>query len=465
MKNDNKELLTGNLKKNLLKMSIPTMLGFLLQAVYDIVDILWVGRISSSAVAGVTIFSTVFWLVEILNEIIGTSSISLISQSYGSNDEKKTRVIVEQTLTFKALVAIIAAAIMLVILKPLLHLFTEDPEVIKAALDYGYIRIFFLPILFSSFTVNTALRCLGDAKTPMKIMLIASVLNVILDPIFMFETIPWTNLPGLNMGVFGAGLATVISTVVAFMVGFNLLISGKAKIKIYFKQLFNLNWEIDKKLLTIGLPSGAEVLFRQLSGMATIYFVSIYGTKALAAVGIGNKLFGFAFMPLVGFAMGSSAIIGQCLGANNVARAKETARYATLINVSLMTLISIIAFIFPEFIMKGFIKDPEVIKVGIPMVRIMTPALIGAGVAMGLGSVFSGSGHNTPFMLSSVIARWGVQVPLLALMVLVLKLPIAYIWTSFLVADAVEMTIVYIAYKKGTWENKRVGSFNLSEEK
>ena len=95
------ELLTGDLRKNLLKMSIPTMLGFFLQAVYDIVDMIWVGRISASAVAGVTIFSTVFWMVEVLNEIIGTSSISLISQNYGMG--RKTRKVVEQTLLLKHL--------------------------------------------------------------------------------------------------------------------------------------------------------------------------------------------------------------------------------------------------------------------------------------------------------------------------------------------------------------------------
>ncbi len=456
MENTSKELLEGDLRKNLLKMSIPTMLGFLLQAVYDIVDIIWIGRISSPAVAGVTVFSTIFWLVEVLNEIIGTSSISLISQSYGAGDEKRTRITIEQTITFKALVAIVAAVMMLFILKPLLRLFTQDDIVLKAALDYGYIRIFFLPIMFSSYTVNTALRCLGDAKTPMKIMIISSILNVVLDPIFMFKTIPGTSLPGFNMGVFGAALATVISTVIAFLIGFNLLMSGKGKIKLNFKDLFKLNWEIDKKLLTIGLPSGVEVLFRQLSGMATIYFVSTYGTNALAAIGIGNKLFGFAFMPLVGFGMGSSAIVGQCLGANDVKRAKETARYATLINVVCMVSLSALALIFPGGIMRAFIKDSEVIAVGIPMIRIMTPALIGAAVAMGLGSVFSGSGHNTPFLLSSLIARWGVQIPLLALMVYAFKLPMAYIWSSFLIADAVEMIIVYGFYKKGTWETKRV---------
>lgn len=456
MNKNNDDLLTGDLKSNLLRMSIPTMLGFMLQSVYDIVDIIWIGRISSSAVAGVTLFSTIFWMVDILNEIIGTSSISLISQGYGAKDQNKTSLAIEQTLVFKALVAVIAAIIMLLTIKPLLNIFSKDTVVIQSALSYGYIRIFFLPIMFSSYTVNTALRCLGDAKTPMKIMFVSSILNVILDPILMFETIPGTSIPGFNLGVLGAGIATVISTVVAFIIGFYILISGKGKIKIKTKNLFKLDFAVDKKLLTIGLPSGMEMLFRQFSGMITIYFVSDYGTNALAAVGIGNKLFNFAFMPLLGFAIGSSSIVGQCLGAENIGRAKETVKYSTLINVSLMCLITLVAFLFPSFIMKAFIKDPYVVAIGIPMIKIMTPALIASGVSMGLGSVFSGSGHNTPFMVSSLISRWGVQIPLIAIMVRVLNLPINYIWSTFLIANIVEVIVVYIFYKKGTWEHKRV---------
>jgi putative MATE family efflux protein len=454
--NDTQDLLYGNLKRNLIKMSVPTMLAFLFQSVYDLIDIFWIGKISSEAVAGVTIFSTIFWLVEILNEIIGTSSISLISQAYGAGDDEKTRVTVEQTVVFKAIVAIIAAVIMLIIIKPLLGFFSSDSKVLKSALDFGYIRIFFLPIMFSSYTVNTALRCLGDAKSPMKIMAAASLLNMLLDPFFMFKVIPGTCISGLNLGVFGAAVATVISTIFAFILGFSLLMSGKAKLKLSFKGLFRLRWDIDKKLITIGLPSGVEMFLRNLSGLLALKFVALYGTSTLAAIGIGNKLISFAYMPLVGFNMGSSAIVGQCLGAENVDRAKETAKYATYLNICIMAVIVVLAVIFPEPIIKTFIKDPKVISKGIPMIRIVTVSLIFAAVSMGLGSVFTGSGHTMPFLFSSLISRWAVQVPFMFLVSCVFKLSSSILWFSFISADIVEMIIIVIIYRRGTWEKKRV---------
>ncbi|WP_242847752.1 MATE family efflux transporter [Fervidicella metallireducens] len=292
-----KNLVEGSITKNLFSMAAPTMFGYLIQMLYDLVDMMWIGNISAKAVAGVTIFSTMFWVVNVLNEIIGTSSISLISQSYGKGDEERTSLCIEQTFTFKALVAVIAGVIFTIILNPLMGFFTKDAEVAKAALDYGYIRIFFLPVMFSTYTVNTAFRCVGDASKPMVIMIISSILNIVLDPILMFDIIPGTSIPGFGLGVFGAALATVFSITVTLIVGAGFILSNKTKVKINPKRLFRLNLEIDKKLITIGLPSGVEVLLRNLVGIFTLKFITFYGTDVVAANGIGSRLFGFALCP------------------------------------------------------------------------------------------------------------------------------------------------------------------------
>jgi putative MATE family efflux protein len=258
------------------------------------------------------------------------------------------------------------------------------------------------------------------------------------------------------MGVFGAALATVISTVVAFSIGFYILLKGNDTLKINFRGLFKLDWGIDKKLLTIGLPSGIEVLMRNLSGVFVLKFVSMYGTDTIAAVGIGTRLFSFAFMPIMGIVMGASTIVGQSLGADDVDRAKDTARLAALVNVIMMGILSILSLLFPAQIMKIFIKDPNVVAIGIPMIRLLVPSLILAGWAMGLGSVFTGSGHNTPFLLSSMISRWIVQMPMLYITTRLLHLPVIYAWLSFFVAEVAELIIVLIHYNKGIWKTKRV---------
>ncbi|WP_432665633.1 MATE family efflux transporter [Wukongibacter baidiensis] len=451
-----RDLTKGSVTENLIYMAMPTMLGFIAQTLYDIVDMIWIGRISAEAVAGVTIFAAIFWMIEVLNEIIGVSSISLISQSYGKKELEKTKKAIEQTITFKAIVAIIAAIILYFSMNPLLNFFTDDLLVVKSGLSYGYIRIFFLPIFFSSFSLNTALRCIGDSKKPMYIMAISAFLNIILDPIFMFDKVPFIGIPGFGLGVFGAAVATVISITVACALGFWIFLSGRTNIKISIKGLFKLDKELDKKLITIGLPSGFENLLRNLSGFIVIKMIALYGTNAVAAMGIGNRLMGLIFMPLLGFSMGGSTIVGQNLGAQDVERADKTAKIAAKICVGIVSICSIFALAFPAQIMKIFVDDRNVIDIGIPMIRIIMPGMIALGVLFGLGTVFSGSGYNLPFLVSSLISRWIVQVPLLLLVVYALKLPIEMIWISFVISEIAEMVIVVIFYVKGKWKNVRV---------
>jgi len=414
-----RDLTKGNLISNLFYMSIPTMTGFALQALYDIVDMMWIGRISASAVAGVAVFSAIFWLVEVLNEIIGASSISLISQNYGAKKYMKTARVIEQTITFKSLMAIIASVFLLLFLKPLMMLFSSDSTVLSSGLDYGYWRTFFLPVFFSSYTNYTALRNIGDSKTPMIIMGVSALLNIFLDPVFMFDKVPLLNVPGFGMGVSGAAIATVISTCVAFIWGFLLLTKGVGNVKISLKGLLTLDKQIDLKLLTIGLPSGIEMLMRNLSHTVLLKFISRYGTSALAAFGIVSRLFGLAFIPLVGFSMGTSAIV--------------------------------------ERVVSLFVQEKDVITVGAQAVVIVSWSVIIASATMSLMSAFFGAGYTFPAFVSSVIGRWFVQVPYVIITVTFLKLPIDYIWYSFIFAELAEACYSLYVFRKGKWKTIRVG--------
>ncbi len=456
-----RDLTKGSITGNLLAMSIPTMLGMLGQTLYDVVDMIWVGRISGKAVAGVALFSTIFWLVEVLNEIIGTSSVSLITQSYGAGDIQRTRRIIEQTIVFKAFVAVIAALIFYVSLETLVRFFSNDPEVVSSALNYGRIRIFFLPVFFMTYSCFTALRCTGDPKSQMWIMLVASILNSILDPILMFEKVPFIGIRDFGLGVFGAGLATVISIIAAFMLGFGLLVSKHSRIRLSLRGLFRLDPAIDRKLLTIGLPSGGELLARQLAGLLTTKFVAFYGTAAIAALGIGNRLGGLVFMPLFGLMSGGGTIVGQNLGAENIERAEKTAKAASLFGGLVVSLIMGMAIIFPHQVMKIFVDSVETIEAGVSMIRIMGSSFIIVSFAIALGCVFAGSGYNLPFLLSSILGRWGAQIPFLLLTVYVLprfglKLGLNGIWLSFLFSEVTEALVILYYYRQGKWKKVRV---------
>lgn len=452
----NNSLTEGSIVRNLLLVSVPTMFGFFAQTLYDFIDMIWIGRISAQAVAGVAIFITIFWFADIVNEIIGISAVSLISQSYGAGQLEKTRQIIEQSIFFKGIVSFLMALFLLSVLKPLSKFFSPDPVVIEHIWDYGVVRTIFLPFMFLSFSVNTALRCIGDARNPMLIMLFTSVLNIILDPILMFDTIPGTSIAGLGLGIKGAAIATIISTIIAFFIGLGILLSGKSNIKITYRGLFKLSRENARKLSVIGLPTGLEMFFRQGGQFLLLKFVSFYGTIALATFGIGMKLFNLVFLPLLGLSMGGSAVAGQNLGANQIERTRQTAIWSSWLGILITAVIASLALLFPEFILRIFIDQKEVIEIGKKMVYIISPSFIAVAISMGLNTVFAGSGYNLPYLISGIVSRWLFQIPYSALVIYFFHLPITYIWIGFFASEFIELLVIYIFYWNGKWKTTRV---------
>jgi len=451
------QLKPKKISKNLWRLAYPTMISAGLQNFYDIVDMVWVGQISKTALSGVTLFSSIYLLFTILNEVAGASSVSMISQNYGRGDMEKTQRIAEQTISFKVVLAVISGSLLALFLKPILWFFLPDQEVLNSALEYGWLRIFFIPVMFSSYSVNTIFRCTGDAKTPLHIMIISTIINLVLDPVFMFDIIPGTNIPGLGMGVFGAALATVTARSISFLYGFLILLSGRRKVKISFKGLFRLDKKIDTDLLLIGLPSGINSLVRSFAQVTIMKFVTVYGADAVALAGVGGKLSQFAFMPIFGFNMGGATLVGQSLGRDNVKEAKLTSKINAFMSASVVGIFAVIIMGTPQTFLRFFFpNDPSMLLQGSLMLRIFYPSFIILSMGLGLAVVFSGSGHTRPILYSTLGSRWFVQIPFLFLVVNILHLPLFAVWTSYIFSEAAEFMVILYHYRKGAWCNKRV---------
>lgn len=444
--------------KNLWKISYPTMISIALQSIYDIVDIAWVGQISKEATAAITIYSVIFWLFAVTNDIIASSSVSMLSQAYGKNDYKRYRYISEQNFGFKFLMGILTGLILLLIQKPLMMFFLNDSFSTNLAMKYGVARTVFMPALFLSYSINTIIRATGDSKTPMKIMVVSTLMNLILDPIFMFDkfNILGMNFSGFGMGIFGAALATNISIMTTIVLGIIHLKKLPRYLAPEYKNIFKINWDIALDFLKIGLPSGIEGLFRNFSMAVLMKFITAYGTVAVSAAGIGSKLFAIAFMPVYGFLMGGSTLIGQYLGKDDVEKAQLVAKASSYNSVAFLSLLVGFTFMFPRYLMGTFIKDAEVIELGVSMIRIVGPALIISAFIFGRAVVFIGSGYNKPLLVASIVARWGVQVPALFLFVNILELEINAIWFTFIMAEVADFVILYYYYRLGKWKKMRV---------
>ena len=459
MLDSNDQLLHGNLSKQLFRLALPTMGGYMFQSLYDMVDLFWIGFISADAVASMTIFSTMFWLVDVFNEIVGTSSVSLISQYHGSGNKERTTVASERTLAFKFIWSLAGALFMATFLHPLVSFFTKEQAVITYALDHGYIRVLFIPIFFSSYSVNTIFRCTGDAKTPMRLLTMAAIINMILDPLLMFEEIPLitslTGLRGAGLGMAGAAWATVTGQTFSFVIGLIKLMKGTPEVKISLKHFFKSDKEIDKKLITIGFPSGVNLLLRNIFNIILMKIISTYGTAAVAILGIGTRLQGFCMMPQTGFSMGSGIILGHALGADMTDRAKECVRKSNLLCAAVSAIPAMFFFICPSFLLSLFLGGATPDKSGIVLMYAFGINVIILALMVGFHAAFSGSGLNRPVMYSSLIAQYCFQLPY-AFIVYLLGLPVTVLWFAYTLGDIVNLYLLWHFYKQDKWITHRV---------
>jgi len=437
-------------------LSIPTMIGFAIQSLYDIVDMFWIGKLSYKAIAGIVIFSTIFWLVEILNEIIGTSSVSLISQAYGKEDKNLTSKIIEQTLIFKAFVAVIASVILLFLFKPSVRFFTTDQEVMISAINYGYIRIFFMPIFFMTYSTFTALRNIGYASLATLTMAAGTGVNIILDPIFIFKNVPFLNIRGLGMGVSGAAWATVISTFIPLIWGLIILFRGIDGIKISVEGLLKLDRIIDKKLITIGLPSGIEMLLRNLSYTVLIKISSLFGSEYVTVFGISERIFGFSVIPIFGLSIGASTLVGFRLGKNDESGAKKVAILTTVYSVLIVSALLMLTFLYKEKVFMLFTTNKVVLDIGVRSLPYLISALFLISLSAGLSSAFFGSGKTSIPLISGLISRWCVMIPFALISIMVFKIGPTGLWLTFPLSEVAEVLIMGIAFFKSNWTKKRV---------
>lgn len=449
-----KSFVGDSLFRQILALSIPSMFGMFFETIYDIINMAWVGRLSIDAVAAVTIFATIWWILNVVNDIVGTSSVSMISQSYGSGDREKTVETIEQTIIFKFILALVVGLLMSVLIPYVLKPLANNSEVLDMAVVFGRIRLITLPLAFSSYTVNTALRCIGDARKPLYIMAVSSVSNMILDPIMIFDRIPFIGIKGMGLGIVGAAYATVICQTLAFFVGLYILMSGRTFVRISFKRGIYFVKSTDLKLLRIGLPTGIEGLLRNIASYIIMRYITAYGIAVVAAFGICSRITSLILMPIFGLEMGSSVIVGQKMGAGDCSNAERTGYIAAKTSFVLMLAAGILLVCLARQIMGIFTNNIDIIGVGVIYLRFFAVAALLAGPAGAVASVLFGSGDNLPSMLTSLVTVWVVQIPLLYVFVNILHLSVNWVWMTYILVYAVQFVLILYFVKRGGWKNK-----------
>lgn len=446
-----KIILEGSVGRALLALSMPIILGNLLQTGYQLTDAFWVGRLGAPAVAAVAVSFPVTFLVIALGSGLAMAGAVLIAQYAGAGRQGMVDHVAGQTMMMVLLTSVVLGAAGYLLAPGLLTLLGVAPDVRASAL--GFMRVSFVGVVFVfTYAMFQALmRGIGRTRLPLLIVLGTVLLNFALDPLFIFG---WGPLPGA--GVVGAAMATLVTQALAAAVGIAILLQGRQGIHLKWENLRPDPAYIRKAFL-LGLPGSIELSTRALGLMVVSFLVASFGTLPTAIYGVGSTIIQVVTIPAMGLSMALSTLVGQNIGAGNGGRAEKIARLGTIYGFGALSALGIIAFAMAPRLVAFFVpSDPDVIAGGAEFLRIMALTWGGIGIQLCVVAVLRASGNMVHAMAIALVSQWVVQFPLAYVLSTHSFLQADGIWWSFPASNLVTAALALAWFANGRWKRRRL---------
>ncbi|PKI14855.1 MATE family efflux transporter [Colwellia sp. 12G3] len=390
-----KDLTQGSIPKHLISMALPMMIGMLIQTLYFIVDLYFVGKLGSAALAGLSLAGNAMFLIFALTQILNVSTAALVSHAVGAKDQQDANLTFNQSMMLSTVVGVFVCIIGYWCAETYLDLISQDSETVMMGLAYLHWFIPCMALQFIMVSISSALRGTGIVKPTMVIQTLSILLNIILSPILIAG---WGS--GYAMGIAGAGFASSISVVFAVVLLCYYFITTDRYVSVDFS-LWRINIPRIKKLLAIGLPAGGE-FFLMFVYMGAIYWlIQPFGADAQAAFGLGSRVMQALFLPAMAIAFAAPAIAGQNFGAQNYQRVRETFTWTAIMTCSLMAVITVVCLTQAELMLAGFSDDKAVILISVAFLQMICWNFVPAGLVFTCSGMFQSLGNTMPALLST----------------------------------------------------------------
>jgi len=438
----------GPILGSILKMGIPSMFGFLSQNIYSFVDTFWVSRLQEreAAVAGVTFFATIMWMFFSFNQLVGPGSVAIISRRYGEKEYDLAEKAIKETLALKLIFGVLFGIVGYFFVDKMLVLMGATGDALMLGIAYGRIMFIGMGIMYATYSIYTAMRGVANPQMAMILMIGSNVLNLVLDPFFMFG---WFGLPA--WGIRGAAIASITSFCITFAIGIYLFYGDRTNVRLHLFGKEKLALTSMWKIVKIGIPAWIGDIAFSSSRLIITPLIAAFGTSVVAAYGVGNQVTHFGIAILVGIGLGLSSLIGHTIGSGKLDRAKKTADHAVLLGISIMTVFGVIVFIFARQMMGLFFDSAETIGYGVTMLKIFALAFPFLGAFFMMEEVHVGVGMNSPAMVMNILYAWPLQVLPIYIFTQVMHLDVAAIWWTIGASFVVGTTLFYFYYRRGRW--------------
>lgn len=436
-----RDLTEGSLGWNLFRLSTPLMAQMSIQAVYNLTDAFWLGKLSSRALTAPGVSLPFVFIVFALAMGFGNGGSALVSQYAGAGRHDEADRAAGQTLLLLSTMSVVLSGFILLFTRPLLMLAQVPDEILDMA--NGYLRIYILgtPFLACTLAYSSALRSLGDTLTVVYINGAASLLNLVLDPILIFH---------FGLGVEGAAIASVASQLSAAMACLILLHKGRSGLKLTLADL-KPDERMLRQIVRIGLPAAVSMSSNSFGYMVFQSFVNNLGAAVIGAFTIGFRMTHFLAIPGDCMAMAAAPVVGQALGAGKPERARQAVRMSVILVALGMAVPYLLMMWQGRLVARFFVNDPEVIDEAFRFFLIVPASNYFFVVMNVLSAAFYGSGHTRPVMVVSLLRQWALRLPLGYLFGYLIGWGSVGIYVGMGIANVVCAVILIVIFRTGAW--------------
>ena len=439
------DLTVGPITRHLLKTSSFMLVTMLFQTLYILIDLYWVGRLGTAAVAGVGIAGNLTFGVLALTQMLGVGTTTVVSHAVGRKDKDEALLMFNQSQVLAMVTGFLFLIVGMTFRWPYANAMSADAETAKMAADYLKWFIPAMALQFGIVAMGSALRAVGNFKPGMVVGSATVVINMIVAPFLIFG---WGT--GRPFGVAGAAMSTLVAVIIGIVWLTTYFLPKEA-----YLQFVTADWKprlkLWRRMLGIGLPAGFEFAITAVY-MAIIYSIARpFGPQAQAAFGIGLRIVQAGFIPVLALGFSVAPVAGQNFGAQLGDRVRRTFRDAAWMATGTMLALTLLCWSIPGTLVAAFSSDPAVIAMGTEYLRIISLNFVASGLIFVASSMFQGMGNTMPSLIAS-----GVRIILVAVSVLVAaRMPgfeLRWVWWLSVVSVYIQLALAMVLLR---WELSR----------
>ncbi len=444
------EFTSGSIRKAVFMLSVPMILEMMMESIFFLVDAYFVSSLGANAIATVGLTESVLTLVYAIAIGLSMGVTAIVARRIGEKDIPGASQVAVQAIFLGVVVAILISVIGIIYPKEILTLMGGEPDLVAEGYGYTQILLGGNVTIMLLFLINAIFRGAGDASAAMKVLIFSNLLNIVLDPLFIFG---WGPVPAF--GVKGAAIATTIGRGSAVIFQLCILFFGWTKIKLGFKDLV-IRAGIMLNLIKVSLGGIGQFIIGTSSWVFLMRIMAEFGSEVVAGYTIAIRVLMFTLMPSWGMSNAAATLVGQNLGAGKPARAETSVWKTGKYNAWLMIVVSLFYLVLAETIVKIFSDDPDVIKYGALSLRIIAAGYVFYAYGMVVIQAFNGAGDTKTPTVINFFCFWLFQLPFAYAAAIYFGWGVLGVLLAITIAEALIAVIGIIWFKKGNWKQVKV---------